>query len=470
MSAPISLRARNAVATVLEQLPERPTKVLAKPPPGSGLQPVMGDPGLPLLGVSLTVMHDGLAAARRGFERFGPISWTNVFGTTIVSAIGPDAIETILTNRDKAFSSELGWNEFIGPFFERGVMLMDFEEHLHHRRILQQAFKHDRLVTYLGMMNPAIERGISQWEPGRGFELYPATKQLTLDVATEVFMGERLGPEADQVNQAFINLVLGGQTPIRTDVPGGRWHRGLQSRKMMEAYFRERIPAKRASDGDDLFTVLCHAESEDGARFTDRDIVNHMIFTMMAAHDTSTITIAMMGYFLAKHPEWQDRVRDESLALGKDALDYEDLDALQSMDLVFKETLRMNPPVGMLGRAAIKDTELCGRFVPEGSIIALSLYPSHRMEPWWHDPDRFDPDRFSPERREDQSHKYAWAPFGGGVHKCIGLHFGGMEVKALMHQLLLRYELRVDEGYEPFIDFATGPYPADGLPVELRPR
>ena len=100
----------------------------------------------------------------------------------------------------------------------------------------------------------------------------------------------------------------------------------------------------------------------------------------------------------------------------------------------------------------------------------LSIYPTQRMEPWWKDPDTFDPDRFSESRREDAWHKYAWTPFGGGVHKCIGMHFGGMEVKAIMHQLLLRNSWRVPARYETVIDYGTGPFPGDGLPIELRPR
>ncbi len=214
--------------------------------------------------------------------------------------------------------------------------------------------------------------------------------------------------------------------------------------------------------------MLCHAETEDGERFSDEDVVNHMIFTMMAAHDTSTITLAMMGYYLARHPEWQDRVREESRALGKPTIGYDDLDALPALDLVFKETLRMNAPVGMVAREALKDTEICGYFIPRGTRIMLGIYPTQRMEPWWNDPDTFDPERFTPERAEDQSHKYAWTPFGGNVHKCIGMHFGGMEVKAIMHQLLLRNSLHVDPGYEPLIDYGTGPFPGDGLPIELR--
>jgi cytochrome P450 len=188
---------------------------------------------------------------------------------------------------------------------------------------------------------------------------------------------------------------------------------------------------------------------------------------MMAAHDTSTITLSMMGYYLARHPEWQERLREESRALGKDAIDYEDIDKLTAMDLVFKETLRMNAPVGALARRAIKDTELDGHYVPEGARMMLAIHATQRMEPWWRDPDTFDPERFGDERREDASHKYAWTPFGGGVHKCIGMHFGGMEVKAILHQLLLRNRWRVAPGYEPPMDYGTGPFPADGLPIEL---
>lgn len=454
-------------ASLVERVPTPAVQPLAAPPPDSGLKAVMGDAGLPLVGHTLEFLHNGLTYARRYHERFGTVFWTGGFGIRGVTVLGPDGFETVLTNRDRAFSNKEGWDYFIGPFFDRGVMLMDFEEHRNHRRIMQQAFKHDRLVAYLDKMNPAIERGIARWRPGSGFLLYRAGKQLTLDIATEVFVGGELGSEADRLNRAFIDCVAGGQAVIRADVPGGKWHRGLTSRRLLEDYFRDQIPAKRARDGDDLFSVLCHAETEDGERFSDDDVVNHMIFTMMAAHDTSTITVAMMGYYLAKHPEWQERLRAESSALGKASIGYEDLEALPSMDLVFKETLRMNAPVGSIARQAIKDTEIDGYYIPRGTRLWLSIHATQRMEPWWKDPDTFDPTRFS-DSGQGPSHKYAWSPFGGGVHKCIGMHFGGMEVKAIMHQLLLRNSWRVSPHYKPAIDYGTGPFPGDGLPIELR--
>jgi cytochrome P450 len=427
----------------------------------------MGDSGLPIVGHTLEFLHNGLEHARRYRERFGTVFWVGSLGTQFVQVLGPDGLGTVLANRDQAFSNKLGWDYLIGPFFDRGVMLMDFDEHRHHRRIMQQAFKRERLVAYLEGMNTAIERGIARWPTGHGFRLYRAAKQLTLDVATEVFVGGELGAEADRLNAAFIDTVVGGQAIIRADVPGGKWHRGLESRRLLAQYFRGQIPAKRAGDADDLFSVLCRAESEDGDRFTDEDVVNHMIFTMMAAHDTSTITVAMMGYYLAKHPEWQERLRDESRAVGKTSIDYDDLDSLPLMDLVFKETLRINAPVATLARQAVKDTEIDGCYIPAGTKLLLAIFATHRMEPWWRDPDTFDPERFSEARREDAWHKYAWNPFGGGVHKCIGMHFGAMEVKSIMYQLLLRNRWRIHPGYEPPMDVGTGPFPGDGLPIEL---
>jgi cytochrome P450 len=469
MSTPVKLRARAVAASLAERVPASEAGPLAMPPAGSGLKPVMGDSGLPVVGHTLEFLHNGLEHARRYHERFGTVFWVGSLGTQFVQVVGPDGLETVLTNRDQAFSNKLGWDYLIGPFFDRGVMLMDFDEHRHHRRIMQQAFKHDRLVGYLDKMNPAIERGIARWPSGSGFPLYRAAKQLTLDVATEVFVGGKLGSEADRVNASFIDVVVGGQAIIRADVPGGKWHRGLESRKFLERYFRDQIPVQRAEAGDDLFSVLCRAESEDGDRFSDEDVVNHMIFTMMAAHDTSTITVAMMGYYLAEHPEWQDRLREEARALGKSAIGYDDLDALPALDLVLKETLRMNAPVATLARQAIKDTEIDGHYIPAGAKLMLAIYGTQRMEPWWRDPDTFDPERFSESRREDASHKYAWTPFGGGVHKCIGMHFGTMEVKAIMHQLLLRNRWRIRPGYVPPMDVGTGPFPGDGLPIELLP-
>jgi len=443
-------------------------RMLAAPPDGSGLKSIPGDPGPPLIGYTLATLRDPLGLAARRIKRYGPVYWSKILGKTMVSLHGPDAAEVVLTNKDKAFANGPAWSFFIGPFFYRGIMLLDFDEHLHHRRIMQQAFTKQRLIGYQEAMAPGIKSGLDSWQPGEGFKILPHIKQLTLDLATDVFVGVEMDrAEADRINTAFIDAVRAGLAMVRFPVPGLRWSRGLKARKVLEEFFTRHLPDKRAGGGDDLFAALCEAQTDDGERFTDEDIVNHMIFVLMAAHDTTTITLTTMAYYLAKHPEWQDRLREESLALDKEVLDYSDLGKLVSLDLVMKESLRLVAPVPGLPRHTVKDTSVLGHHLPAGSTVTISLNVNHHMAQYWPDPDKFDPERFAPERREDKIHKYAWEPFGGGVHKCIGLYFAGMQVTSLLHQMLLRYRWSVPDGYQWPLDMTTLPVPKDGLPVHL---
>ena len=123
-----------------------------------------------------------------------------------------------------------------------------------------------------------------------------------------VFMGHEPGTDDDlvtKINRAFIRTMRAGAAYIRYPVPPLKWWRGLRGRKFLEEYFIERVKERRDAEGTDLLTVLCQTEDEDGNRFSDEDIVNHMIFLMMAAHDTSTLTTTAMAYHLAANPEWQ---------------------------------------------------------------------------------------------------------------------------------------------------------------------
>ena len=440
---------------------------LANPPPESELRPVPGDPGPRIVGYTFRILRDPLTFGRERYDRYGPVSWLKAFGTTLVSLMGPEACSAVLLNREKAFSNGRGWEYFIGPFFRRGLMLLDFDEHMDHRRIMQEAFTNERLAGYLAGMNDGIARGIGAWQPREGFLVLPALKQLTLDVATETFMGVELNETAARVNRAFIDTVRAGTSFVRFPVPGGRWARGLRGRRVLEEFLAGYLPSKRVGSGDDLFTALCHAKSEEGHAFTDEDIVNHMIFLLMAAHDTSKMTTTTIAYYLAKNPEWQDRVREESLALGTETLGFDDLDKLTSLDMVMKEALRLVAPVPALARRTVKDTEVLGHFLPAGTIVSVGVGFTHYMPEYWPDPERFDPERFSEHRREDKIHPHAWEPFGSGAHKCIGMRFGTMEVKAIVHQLVQRFRWSVPDDYEMPIDTTALPVPADGLPVKL---
>jgi cytochrome P450 len=426
---------------------------------------------IPFVGATLAYFHDPLATMAHRYRTQGPVSEMNFVGRKWTMLLGPDACEAALRNVDKAFANGPGWGYLIGPFFDRGLMLLDFEEHLHHRRIMQEAFTRDRLIDYTTAMGPAVAAGLDAWKPQQQFPVYRPLKDLTLDVAAQVFMGGADLTDADElrrVNDAFIDCVQAAMGFVRYPVPGTRWSRGVKGRKLLEEFFRRHIPSRRESTGNDMFSILCHIETEDGHRFSDDDIVNHMIFLMMAAHDTSTITTTTILQRLGQNPEWQERCREESMALG-DYPTFDEIEKLTSLDLVMKESLRLVTPVPGQARYTVKETEVCGQTIPANRYVSVGVHLSHYLEEYWPDPDRFDPERFAEDRREDKVHRFAWQPFGGGVHKCIGMYFGETEVKMIIHQLLRRFSWSVDPDYVAPMNYHSLPFPSDGLPVDLHP-
>ncbi|MDV3127051.1 cytochrome P450 [Mycobacterium sp. 21AC1] len=447
---------------------------LAQPPAGSGLKPIMGDSGLPVLGHIIELFRGGPEFVRHLYETRGPVAFADSPVLPSIVALGPDATQTVFSNRNKDYSQK-GWHPVIGPFFNRGLMMLDFEEHMFHRRIMQEAFTRTRLTGYVEHIDRVATDVVNNdWVANDPrFLFHPAMKELTLDIASVVFMGHEPGTDHDlvtKINQAFATTTRSGGAIIRASVPPFKWWQGLRARKVLEDYFEERVRERRKAEGTDMLTVLCHTADEDGNSFTDEDIVNHMIFLMMAAHDTTTSTVTTMAYNLAANPEWQERCRDESDRLGDGPLDIEALEKLETLDLVMNESLRMVTPLPFNMRQTVRDTDLLGYYVPAGTNVVIWPGLNHRLPELWTDPDKFDPARFAEPRNEHKKHRYAFAPFGGGAHKCIGMVFGQLEVKTVMHRLLRQYRLELARpGYQPRWDYGGMPVPMDGMPLVLRP-
>jgi cytochrome P450 len=411
---------------------------------------------------------DMLSRLQRLHAEQGPVVAQNAGIFHLVNLFGPDANRHVLLDRDKIFSSRKPWMAIMGKIFPNGLLLRDGEEHKQHRKIMHEAFTRPALRNYLERMNPMIERGIGSWGgQSRGFLAFRAFKALTLDIAASIFVGVELGPETTKMNGIFEDLVAASMSRLRLRIPGLEFYRGLQGRDFMVEYFRRRIPERRAARGDDMFSRLCRAESEEGARFTDQDVIDHMVFVMMAAHDTTTSSLTSMTYELARHPEWQERVREESRALGKDHLDFDDVEKLEGLTLVMKETLRRYPPLPVIPRVALQDFEWGGYAIPAGAMVVVSPIHTHHMEEWWPEPFRFDPERFTEARAEHEKHTHSWVPFGGGAHLCIGFRFAEVQIKSIMHQMLRRYRWSVPDGYRMPVQQAPISKPLDGLPVEV---
>jgi len=427
-----------------------------------------------VLGQVLAMRKD-LVAHLMALEKINGPVWKVAIGRGgMIQLLGPDALEFVWKNRDGAFSSARGWEPYIGKVFPGAIMAMDGDQHRYQRRIMQVAFRKPALRTYLEQMGPAIDAGIEAWIPATGpgpsaaRRMFPLLKQLTLDLAASVFMGVELGRSAKDLNRAFMATVAASLAIVRVPVPGLAMWRGIRGRDLLVKRFRELLPEKRATHTSDFFSEFCHAQSEQGERFTDEEIIDHMIFLMMAAHDTTTSTLTTMMYLLARHPDWQERLRAKATEIGRRRLEFDDLDRLDELTWTMREALRLTPPLTSMPRMCVKDTIFQGFEIPAGTLVGVYPIHVHYMASLWTDPQSFDPERFSPERQEDKRHAFAWVPFGGGAHMCIGQHFATLQVKAIMHQLLLRYRWSIAAGYVMPQQLVPIAKPKDGLQVTLQ--
>ncbi|MEJ6403735.1 cytochrome P450 [Yoonia sp. 2307UL14-13] len=434
------------------------------------LDHIPGPPPKPLVGHTLDLLRDSYGLHKRAAEQYGPIYKTKVLGRWSVALNNADGLEYILSDPDRIFSSAGGWN-MLHTIFPRGLMLRDFDDHRAHRRIMQAAFRKPVMDAYRDRMTETLDRLIGDWPVEQPFKFYPAVKTMTLQMGGAVFMGLPVDdPRVPQLNHAFEAEVAASISPIRKPLPFTKLRRGMRAREYLTGTFRDMIPERRKTGGDDFFSQMCLAQDEDGNAWTDEEIVNHFNFLMMAAHDTTAASLTKMIWAMATYPEWQNRMIAEVDALGETPIDDEAMAALNVTERVFKESLRLMPPAPFIPRQATRAFSFGGVDFPAGTGVVGAPCTILRSSDHWTRPDTFDPDRFAPDRAEDQSHRYAWAPFGGGAHKCIGLHFATMQVKVFMTLLLRRYRVAHADNAPITWQRVPIPYPKNGLPIRLIPR
>lgn len=443
------------------------------PPKRNSLTHIPGNEGWPVVGNTLQALADPKGHIARNAAKYGLVHRNHLFGETSIALLGPEANELVLFDQARQFSSTLGWGGLLGLLFPRGLMLMDFEEHRLHRRALSVAFKSGPMKSYLADLDRGIAARIRQWKAQPGEMLmYPAMKQLTLDLAATSFLGTDIGPEVNEINQAFIDMVAASVAPIRRPLPFTQMGRGVAGRKRIVAYFAGQIPLRRArGGGEDLFSQLCQATHEDGALLSTADIIDHMSFLMLAAHDTLTSSLSSFVGELAANPEWQARLREEVKGLGIDANDpssFDDLEKMPLSEMAFKEALRRKPPVPSIPRRAVRDFTFKGYDIPAGTLVGVNPLFTHHMPEIWPEPEKFDPLRFTDEEQRHR-HRFAWVPFSGGAHMCLGLHFAYMQAKTFARHFLQNLEVSLEPGYKADWQMWPIPKPRDGLKVKIKP-
>jgi cytochrome P450 len=215
-------------------------------------------------------------------------------------------------------------------------------------------------------------------------------------------------------------------------------------RDHISLFIEERLNSQTSRN--DFLSILMQARDEDDNPMSGEQLMAECLTLFGAGHETTATALSWTWYLLCQHPESYQRVQHEvDNALQGRTPTYADLARLPYCLQVFKEVLRLYPPVYLIFRRALRNVEIDGYRVPKGCFVVLAPYTLHRREEYFPEPDKFDPERFTLER-EKRLPRYAFVPFGAGPRTCIGLHFAMMEGHLLLATLAQRVSFSLVPG------------------------
>ena len=198
---------------------------------------------------------------------------------------------------------------------------------------------------------------------------------------------------------------------------------------------------------DDLATkIMTTADPETGERFETEEMVDQVVIFFLAGHETSASALAWALYLMARYPEWQDKLAQEAKQLTHG--DFGLVSKLRVSRDVFRETLRLYPPVPMMVRENTCPEQFRERDVKWGSQIVVSPWHLHRHERLWDNPDGFDPSRWATENGK-QCQRDAFIPFSAGSRVCTGAGFAMVEGPLILSRILRDFRVKITDEKPP---------------------
>ncbi len=364
----------------------------------------------------------------------------------------PDLVDEVLKKRPDDFPKSDRISEGLRPLLGESVFLTNGAVWKRQRRIIDPAFEGGRLKDTFPAMLAAADACVDRLRPLTGTQV--ECEQITSHAAADVIFRTLFSVpiEHDIAAQVFDRFrVYQREQPLlnlAAFVPLPRWLPRFHSRKtrgtareiraLIAKLTKDRaaaIAAHRAPD--DLATkIMTTPDPETGKCFEPEEMVDQVAIFFLAGHETSASALAWTLYLMALYPEWQERLAEEA-----DALEDRSFAVMSKLKLsrdVFREALRLYPPVPMMVRQASCPEKFRNRDIPKDSQIVISPWHLHRQERLWDNPDGFDPNRWGTENGKS-CQREAYIPFSTGPRVCPGAGFAMVEGPLILSTLLRHF-------------------------------
>lgn len=390
----------------------------------------------------------------------------------------PALIRLILQERPADFPKSNRMREGLAPLLGNGVFISNGAEWAHQRRIIDPAFEGGRVrASFPAILDAAraaslrLRPGVQDIEPHAAHAaadvIFRTLFSLPIEhrIATDVFEAFR----DHQAAQPLVNLAALLPLPAWMPRPHSRRTRQTAGRirDLIRDLVRDRQAAIAAGTApDDLATkIMTTPDPQTGQCFTEPEMVDQVAVLFLAGHETSASVLGWALWLLAAHPDWQDRVAEESATLTDD---FASLGGLRATRAVFREALRLYPAVAMFVREATRPETFRDRPVPRGAQLVVSPWHLHRHNRLWDRPDDFDPARWdTPEGKT--SARSAYLPFSAGPRACPGAGLAMAEGVVMLATIVGAWRMEVTDR-QPMPVARLTIRAQDGIWVALTPR
>jgi cytochrome P450 len=392
----------------------------------------------------------------------------------------PALLDLVLKERPDDFPKSDRIGEGLRPLLGDSVFLTNGETWKRQRRIIDPAFEGGRLRDTFPAMWAAAEAACARMGAGE-VEVEEAMSHAAADVIFRTLFSIPIEHEVAsavftqfrdyQRTQPILNLAA--FLPLPRFLPRGHRRRTRATARAIRGLIT-RLTAERMAQieagtaPDDLATkIMTTADPQTGETFSTAEMVDQVAIFFLAGHETSASALAWTLYLMALYPDWQERVAEEARALENP--DFSVMSRLKLSRDVFREALRLYPPVPMMVREAACPERFRDRDVPKGAQIVLSPWHLHRHERLWDNPDGFDPARWQTENGK-RCQREAYMPFSAGPRVCTGAGFAMVEGPLLLSMLLKQFRFERIEGRDPVpVAFLTV-RAKDGIHLRVTPR
>ena len=208
------------------------------------------------------------------------------------------------------------------------------------------------------------------------------------------------------------------------------------------ASIKKKLEKKQGDANTDLLDLMVQSNSDSALSTT--ELLHNIFLFFLAGHETTSGTLTSVLYFLSRHPDVQDKAREEVISLfGKSEPSFDDIKSLQYLNQVINEASRLLGPVPGVSRLAKEDCTLDGYFIPKGTFVICSFSNTHHdPEIWGEDVNQFNPDRWTPERVKERPNN-SFNPFGAGARICLGQSFANLEMRMTLIKLLQKFKFGI---------------------------